>query len=89
MCLFGSFHHDFFAICEFNEPYVDFFLYFSYLGFRANRIYLYTMQSVQSDGHCPVLQHGHNDRILVHGHFTCTVSVPCGLCVQQNSMDEN
>lgn len=66
-----------------------FFLYFLYLGFRANRIHLHTMQPVQSDGHCPVLQHGHNDRVLVHGYSTCAVSVPCGLCVQQNSMDEN
>lgn len=56
---------------------------------RADRIFMYTMQRIQSDRHCPVLQHSGDDCILVYGHLARAVSVPCDLCVQQNSMDEN
>lgn len=59
------------------------------LDFCDYRIYLHTMQQTQSIGHCSVFQYSCDDCILVYGHFACTLFVSCGICVQQNSMDEN
>lgn len=63
--------------------------FFVHLDFCDFRIYLHTMQRIQSNGYCTILQHRCNDLILVHGHLTSAISISCGLCVQQNPMDEN